>query len=573
MREISALNNYVINQSAIKLDEANKELIGHFNRLIDVMNGASVVRVDKDITPDALKKFKRILDGWYTLGSDRYDAMRTMFKNVANKSPNTIPLDSSQGRLISGGGVETTRSDASIIAKEVVKILDRIPAQSPADLPKKVYIPVLRGLRKFDKTGNDIYKEQTIKDYFEPTTNSTPEIFTGLGLFESLVHLKLGDSSEQDLVREYEEFISTALFEGRNVVLTPHQKDGVVKVKIGKEAQRAIHLLGDGIQAAIIMSFLPFIYRQEAAFFFIEEPEMFMHPGLQRKLLNFYSSLENHLFFLTTHSNHFLDVTIDIRRVAIFTFRKSGDPADQKFIVESVDSGHESSLELLGVRNSSVFLVNATVWVEGITDRWYLRRMLTSYIDYLKKTDRLILDIEEDVHYSFVEYGGANITHWSFLDEEEHPIEVERLCAKAILVVDGDGEAKLKRKAALEALLGERLILLMCREIENLLPYQVIKEVVLSYEKEPKPAISDFDYESYRNEYLGKFIDEQMLNNKPSRKNGYQDRSSGKVGSGTIKGKRDFCERAVVRIQYSELPAQTQEVVQKIYTFICDRNA
>ena len=32
------------------------------------------------------------------------------------------------------------------------------------------------------------------------------------------------------------------------------------------------------------------------------------------------------------------------------------------------------------------------------------------------------LEYKEDYHYSFVEYGGNNITHWSFLDKEETPI-------------------------------------------------------------------------------------------------------------------------------------------------------
>ena len=111
----------------------------------------------------------------------------------------------------------------------------------------------------------------------------------------------------------------------------------------------------------------------------------------------------------------------------IFTFRKKlsqeeeTDEQTPTFIVESVESGNSSSLELLGVRNSSVFLVNATIWVEGITDRWYLRKMLDSYMEYLKEDGFLSLSLEEDVHYSFVEYGGNNITHWSFLDNEEHP--------------------------------------------------------------------------------------------------------------------------------------------------------
>ena len=56
-----------------------------------------------------------------------------------------------------------------------------------------------------------------------------------------------------------------------------------------------------------------FIHRNEEMLFFIEEPELNLHPGLQRKLIEAMLSDEfsNHQFFLTTHSNHLLDLTLD----------------------------------------------------------------------------------------------------------------------------------------------------------------------------------------------------------------------------------------------------------------------
>lgn len=361
------------------------------------------------------------------------------------------------------------------------------------------------------------------------------------------------------------------MFENQTVTLIPKQKEKVVFVKIGNEKEQPIHHLGDGIQSAIILSFLPFV-RKEQTFFFIEEPEMYLHPGLQRKILDFYNSLEQHTFFLTTHSNHFLDITIDIKDVSIFTFRKilddsENDEKEPNFTIEAVDSGCESSLELLGVRNSSVFLVNATIWVEGITDRWYFRKMLNSYMDFLEEKDELKLRLEEDTHYSFVEYGGANITHWSFLDYEEHPIEVERLCAKAVVIIDGDGEKKMKRKEDLEKILDDRLIILPCREVENILPYKVIKEVVMEYEKNDELNIPEFNFDKYQHKFLGTFIESQMLKNDSSRKGGYKEKS------GTIKAKTDFCERALPKIQYDDLDESVKEIIEKIYDFIHLQNS
>ena len=101
------------------------------------------------------------------------------------------------------------------------------------------------------------------------------------------------------------------------------------------------------------------------------------------------------------------------------------------FTIENLSEGDNRALELLGVRNSSVFLTNCTIWVEGITDRHYLRHYLKLYAEE-HKDDSDFEDFKEDYHYSFVEYGGNNITHWSFLDKETKPIECRKIVWKII---------------------------------------------------------------------------------------------------------------------------------------------
>jgi AAA domain, putative AbiEii toxin, Type IV TA system len=441
---------------------------------------------------------------------------------------------------------------------------------------KRVYIPVLRGLRPLDQYFKDFYGETTLKDYFKDSDDK-PTVFTGLGFYHELRKLKNGTEESRPKIEKYQDFVSESLFEGKNVVLTPHVDEGgnekTVLVKIGNEPEREIHLLGDGIQSAIILTFLPFVTK-EPTYFFIEEPEMYLHPGLQRKILEFFNSDEckHHKIFMTTHSNHFLDITIDIKDVSIFTFRKQLQNTSEEFVIEAVDGTDQSSLELLGVRNSSVFLVNATIWVEGITDRWYLRKMLNSYMEFLEKKKKLNRKLEEDVHYCFVEYGGSNITHWSFLNKEEHPIVVERLCAKAMVVVDNDGGKKEERKnELLKTLKKDNLIVLPCREVENLLPYEIIKSIVAEYEQIAESMLPTFDYEKYSGKYLGTFIHSKILQGKePERKGGYKSKS------GTIKDKRVFCEKALDKldkIEFSELPDSTQKVIKDIYNFIVNQNS
>lgn len=438
---------------------------------------------------------------------------------------------------------------------------------------KSYYIPTLRGLRPLNSTYDDFYKQQTIDSYFKDAEHK-PEVFTGLGLYTELRSYLLGDNAKRKKIKEYQEFISNSLFEGKEVTLIPSEEQKIVVVKIGNELERPIHELGDGIQSAIILTFLPFV-SLENCIFFIEEPELFLHPSMQRKILEFYHSLERHLFFMTTHSNHLLDITIDIPEISIYSFRKlitsSEDDQTPQFVVENVDDNQSSSLELLGVRNSSVLLVNATIWVEGITDRWYLREMLRMYMKTLPNPKP---KLEEDIHYAFVEYGGGNITHFSFLDMENEPIPVERLCSKAIVVIDQDDEQKkLERKQQLKAKLGDRLIILPCREIENSLPPEVIRSVVIEYEKSTQnsnPEINSFAYTAYQNESLGEFIEEHVIKGDKRRRGSY------KADSGTITDKLGFCTKALAHLKnltFEQLNPTIQAEIKKLYEFILVQNS
>jgi predicted ATP-dependent endonuclease of OLD family len=563
MRMVSQFQQYEVKQQNVNLKELNIKLLQHIS---NISNSFDLIPVQKfgKTSRDNLNLMRGNLNNLLTLGNDKYDSLRAHFEDLSNL--NMKIAETKDGGRYSNDNPKLVNERKIIMneAQEAVDILKKIPIQTKENAPQKIYIPTLRGLRPLDVNHTDLYAQRTNQDYFEEQ-ESPPEVFTGLSLYQRLIDLLLGNNSQRNLIQRYQNFISDTLYEGKPISLIPKPHEKIIVVKIGNEKEQPIHHLGDGIQSTIILTFLPFVM-QEQTFFFIEEPEMYLHPGLQRKILEFYNSLEQHKFFMTTHSNHFLDITIDIKDVSIFTFRKIlGESGEEEltpdFTIEAVDSGCESSLELLGVRNSSVFLVNATIWVEGITDRWYLRKMLESYMDF-----RGGMRLEEDTHYSFVEYGGANITHWSFLDYEEKPIEVQRLCAKAVVIIDKDGEKKEKRKDDLLAILGERLIILPCREVENLLSYKVIKEVVSEYEKKDESEIKDFDYEKYQNEYLGKFIEDKMLKKSFSRKGGY------KAESGTLRDKVKFCEKALPNIQYTDLPDSTKEIIQNIYQFIYNEN-
>jgi hypothetical protein len=437
----------------------------------------------------------------------------------------------------------------------------------------KLYIPTLRGLRTLSG-GKDSFTTRTLSDYFQDTggNRAKPGVFTGLTLYSELHDLLLGKLSDRKLVSDFEGFISKSFFNNEPVTLIPKINQDVIDVRVGNAKELPIFALGDGIQAMIILTFPLFKNRNKMQLVFIEEPEIHMHPGLQRQFLAILNSaFPNNQYFFTTHSNHFLDLTLDLENVSVFTFTKklaqsNMDERDALFTIENVNNESTLSLELLGVRNSSVFLSNCTIWVEGITDRKYISHFLNLYYEQANLQSNSLRQFKEDLHYSFVEYGGSNITHWSFLDDgTASTIDVERLCGKLFLITDKDSatnSAKVKRHETLKNRLGDRYYCLETREVENILSSDVIAKVVKEYEGEGA-VLSHFANDSYKNEPLGSFIETTVLNGKKLRTGSYA------AESGTITDKIGFCKKALHHMSlFNDLSPEAKALAESIYKFI-----
>ena len=417
-------------------------------------------------------------------------------------------------------------------------------------------------------------------------------IFTGLNLYEDIKAMLLGEEEDRKKIKDFQKFLGDTFFNNK-VTLIPKIKDDVLHIKIGTEKEFPIYNLGDGIQSIIIMTFPLFKYKGENLLLFIEEPEIYIHPSLQRNLLDVFLSSDyekynqNVQYFITTHSNHFLDLTIEQDQIAILTFKKKllkNDKEDKfRFEIEKIQSGYESPLKLLGVRNSSIYLSNCTIWVEGVTDRLYIRKYLKIYEEYKKNEEENFTAFQEDVHYSFVEYGGNNITHFSFLEEyneekgkKEPTILVDRLCGKLFLIADKDS-GKEDRHNCLKEHLGDadsekfegRFYCLKAKEIENLLSEQVLLATVKKMINN-KDALTikneDFKYENYKNEPLGEFIDNEIL-----KLSG--DKSKFFTEGKTIAKKRNFCDAAIINIkEWEDLSIEAQDLTKKVYNFIKKNN-
>jgi predicted ATP-dependent endonuclease of OLD family len=129
-----------------------------------------------------------------------------------------------------------------------------------------------------------------------------------------------------------------------------------------------------------------------------------MHPSIQRILIDTLVKFPNLQVFLTTHSNHFLDLSYDYPSdIGIFSFEKIDE--DDEFYIKNI-TDNSSIIDLLGVRSSSVFLANSVIWTEGVTDRMLIRKLL----------ELAEFNFKEDYHYALSEYGGNNLDNFNYSD-------------------------------------------------------------------------------------------------------------------------------------------------------------
>jgi AAA15 family ATPase/GTPase len=479
--------------------------------------------------------------------------------------------------------------------------------------PPRIYIPVLRSLNYIYPEASDplkivdVYEKRIRSTYFKDVDDQVKiSIFTGQTIYQEMHKLHTGKEVEREKKTNFELFLGKNFFNGQTVSINSVGGEDVVYVKIGDHKELPIFELGDGIQSVIIMTYPLFLF--ESGLFFIEEPEGHLHPGLQRKLMesliSFSKTNPNHQFFLTTHSNHFLDLTMDNNEISIYNFHREKG----MFNISLVSSGSENSLRLLGVQNSSIFLANSTIWVEGYTDRLYIKKYMQEFLESSSLEDKYSIckEFKEGIHYAFVFSAGDNITHWDFTNAGEVKDFLESIgisgkspakliCGKALVIVDNDDEKNKIRKKELEDTLFDRFHILESTEIENLLPYEAIVQTIRQFSYWDRLEISDFPEENEINEdlfkkvKLGTLIHEHILPSVDSdklktlhkgRRNFVSSKELERIlknesTSFTLTGdsKRDFAQISPGFVTVGNMRSEARDLAKMIWDFVLSHNS
>ncbi len=469
------------------------------------------------------------------------------------------------------------------------------------------YIPILRGMRPVtDLQNKQPYIDRAQKDYFIDTNKfNAKNIITGECLYHELkIHL-LGEPEQREIIKSYEEKLSQYFFDNEPVSLIPKHDQDVVNIKIGNDAQRPIFELGDGLQQTIILTYEAYIKSKdkegnlETHAFFIEEPELHMHAGMVRQLMNFYLNETKHYYFFTTHSNHLLDMADESDQVMIQKFvkqPKEDNPNEFEFKIYRCDRDRDL-LASLGVRPSSVYLANCTIWVEGITDRLYITKYMEKYLAELEKIDEELYKnyrrFMPNYHYTFVEYAGSNLTHWSFDDDypktreerisflqQDRGQSATAVASDMLLIADGDIQKNSEKiKFLRKELNKDNLIILDCKETENTLPkdsiirvvkakFPRLKQVKPSYDISLIDHITQDDYFDNAQYGIGRLIDEKIK--KPTSTTTKTAFADG-TGVGTIKDKLKFCREIIKDFdEYSDwkLTPKAKQLCERIFNHI-----
>ena len=471
----------------------------------------------------------------------------------------------------------------------------------------RIYIPSLRGLIpllpsgfKSEEQTNDLYAERIKNDYFPDERNiiidvndflkkddedgprvldlkdllennkyySKHSIITGLQFYDSVKNYLLGDLEQREMISEYEKYLSKTFFDGKEVALIPKVKDDVLTIKIGDEKERPIYNLGDGIQSIILITLPLFLYldlskRQNTnVLVFIEEPEIGLHPSLQRTLIETLldSRFENFQFFFTTHSNHFLDIQFENRDISIYSFDKSINGEESpinEFIVEKVDFNHFPTLEKLGALPSSVLASNCTLLVEGSYDIVHYDFYLKLYQEKLKNENPNERIFKKGIHYSFLRGGGKETLKTV---KEFNSIEKERIYT--ILDFDSEGESE-KNKALFNDMNYANYKILNVKEVENLISKGVLLKILNSLrEIRSLGIIEDFDEKEYQKSNFYKFIKDKIISDEIP---------DNFFNKDTLKER--FCyKEPEFTDNYDDLSDAAKEVTEGIYEFIKKNN-